>query len=461
MGNVTDYAGLSYWHSSLPDAWSVQQRLDGDLDVDVAIVGGGYTGLWTAYYLLRERPDLRVAVLERHVVGFGASGRNGGWASAIFPASLRCMARNSSREDARAMQFAMNATVQEMADVIAAEGIDCDWAYNGYVSLARNAAQVHHGKGDIATWRSWDFGDEQIRWLEPDEATAMVAATNVLGGTFTPHCAVVHPAKLVTGLGRAVRAKGAQIYEDTNVTAIAPGVVTTTRGMVRAKHIIRATEGYTASLPGLRRSLVPMYSLMVATEQLTPEQLASLGMSERRSFTDKRQLRIYGQLTADNRIAFGGRGAPYHFASRIEPEFDLDARVHDMLEHILVDLFPGLAGIGFTHRWGGALGIPRDWYPSANYDAATGIGAAGGYVGDGVATSNLAGRTLADYVLGRSSALTRLPWAGRTSKHWEPEPLRWLGVNAVTQLFALADRREARTGHEFKPASMFWKAIGH
>lgn len=452
---------LSFWHASIPDAWTVQERLPGDTDVDVAIVGGGYTGLWTAYYLLRERPDLRIAVLERFVVGYGASGRNGGWASAIFPTSLHRLAKDSSREAARNMQIEMNATVRELADVVQQEGIDCDFAYNGYVSLARNRAHVHHGKSDIEEWRRWDFGEDHIRWMDADEIRAKVHATNVLGGTFTPHCAVIHPAKLVTGLARVVRSKGAHIYEDTTVTGIAPGRVTTNRGTVRATHVIRALEGYTATLPNARRDLVPMYSLMLATEPLTDEQLSAIGMRERLSFTDKRHLRIYGQLTADRRLAFGGRGAPYHFGSDIKPSFDHDPRVHRMLQDILEDLFPALSGIRYTHFWGGALGIPRDWYPSLNYDRSTGVGTAGGYVGDGVATSNLAGRTLADEILGRQTSRTALPWVGRTSRRWEPEPLRWLGVNAVTQLFACSDKWESRTGRPSALAAGFWKAIGH
>lgn len=461
MTEAPDFEQLSLWHSSLPRAWTVHDRLDGDVEVDVAIVGGGYTGLWTAYYLLRERPDLRIAVLERFVAGFGASGRNGGWASAIFPTSLRRLARESSREAARNMQLEMNATVRELADVTAQEGIDCDFAYNGYVALARNAAQVQHGKHDVETWRSWGFGEEQIHWLEADEIREKIDATRVLGGTYTPHCAVVHPAKLVTGLARAARDRGAHIYEDTTVTSIAPGRVVTDRGTVRATHIVRALEGYTATLPNARRDLVPIYSLMLATEPLTADQRAAIGIRERLAFTDERHLRIYGQLTADGRLAFGGRGAPYHFGSDIRPGFDRDPRVHRMLQEILEDLFPALHGIRYTHFWGGALGVPRDWFPALNYDPATGIGTAGGYVGDGVATSNLAGRTMTDVILGRSTPRTVLPWVGRRSPRWEPEPLRWLGVNAVTQLFAYSDRRETRTGRPSALASGFWKAIGH
>ena len=452
---------LSFWHSTLPGEWQPQERLDGDLDVDVAISGAGYTGLWTAYYLLRERPDLRIAIAERFVVGFGASGRNGGWASAIFPASLHCMAKRSSREAARSMQIEMNATVRELANVIAEERIDCDFEQNGYVAMARNSAQVQNARAEIAEWQSWGFGDDQIRWLDADEMAQHITATRVLGGTYTPHCAVIHPAKLVAGLGRAVRARGARILEDTLVTAIEPGRLVTNRGVVRARHVIRALEGYTATLPQARRDLVPIYSLMLATAPLSEAQIAATGLRKRIAFTDERHLRIYGQLTADSRLAFGGRGAPYHFGSDIKPAFDRDPRVHRMLQDILADLFPALSDVEYTHFWGGALGIPRDWYPSLHYDRSTGVGTAGGYVGDGVATSNLAGRTMADEILGQQTSRTGLPWVGRTSRRWEPEPFRWLGVNAVTQLFAYSDRRETVTGRPSALASGFWKVIGH
>jgi glycine/D-amino acid oxidase-like deaminating enzyme len=206
---------------------------------------------------------------------------------------------------------------------------------------------------------------------------------------------------------------------------------------------------------------VPMYSLMVATEPLSRSAWDAIGLAERPTFSDKRHLRIYGQRTADGRLAFGGRGAPYHFGSRIDPSFDRDRRVHAMLVSILRDLFPVLATARFTHAWGGNLGIPRDWYPSVVLDPATGVASAGGYVGDGVATAALAGRTLADLIGGHQSDLTTLPWVGRTSRRWEPEPLRWIGVNAVTALFAGADLSERRLGRPSRAASTFWRVLGH
>ncbi|HEY0357028.1 MAG TPA: FAD-binding oxidoreductase [Mycobacteriales bacterium] len=455
------YRRLSLWHDDESLSWAPGEVLAGSTDVDVAIVGGGYTGLWTAYYLAKADPSLRIAVLEAEVVGFGASGRNGGWCSAIFPATLRKVASSSSREDARRMQDAMNATVTEIGRVVAEEGIDCDFAPHGYVSVARNEAQWARARAEVQSWRDWGFGDDHMSLLSAEEASARVAASHVHGGTFTPHCAALQPAKLVRGLGAAVRAAGVHVYEHTRVEEIGTGRLRTSRGEVRAGVVVRATEGYTPLLPGARRDIVPMYSLMVATAPLPDAVWDEIGLRHRETFSDKRHLRIYGQRTADNRLAFGGRGAPYHYGSRVSPAFDVDGRVHAMLRGIVADVFPVLDGAEFTHAWGGNLGIPRDWYPSVGYDRASGLAHAGGYVGDGVATTNLAGRTLADLITDRPSELTSLPWLSRRSPRWEPEPLRWLGVNGGSLAFAIADRTEARSGRPSRLASSFWRVLGH
>lgn len=454
------YQSLSLWHETCDDPFTPRPPLPGDHAVDVAIIGAGYTGLWTAYSLLERDPALRVVVLDREVAGFGASGRNGGWASAIFPTSWKRIARDSSRDDAVRLQQALNDAVDEVGRAADAEGIDCHYAKGGYVSLARNAAQLARARAEVEYARSWGFGEDFLRLLDAQSASELAAAAGVRGGTYTPHCAALHPALLVRGLAEAVERRGGTIYERTTVTGVQGRVVRTDHGTLRADVVVRATEGYTSDLPGFHRDIVPMYSLMVATEPLSAEQLEHVGLASRPTFSDKRHLRIYGQRTADGRLAFGGRGAPYHFGSRIDPSFDHDARVHAMLRQILVDLFPGLDGVAFSHAWGGNLGIPRDWYPSVGFDRASGFAWAGGYVGDGVTTSNLAGRTLADLITGTDSDLVTLPWVGRRSRRWEPEPARWLGANAVTQLMANGDRSEARTGKPSRSVATFWKALG-
>lgn len=452
---------LSLWHDDASYAPFSTDQLDGDTTVDVAIIGAGYTGLWTAYYLATQQPDLRIAVVEAETVGFGASGRNGGWCSALFPASLKKVASLSSREDAIRLQTAMNNTVGEMGDVLAREKIDCDWKHGGYVSVARNKAQAVRAQNEIASWQSWGFGDEHMRLLTPEEVSERITISNVFGGTYTPNCAAVQPVKLAAGLARAVTKLGVQIVEKTLVTEIHDRRLVTTHGTINADVIVRATEGFTAEFPQYHRDVVPMYSLMVATQPLSDKQWDAIGLKDRETFSDKRHLRIYGQRTADGRIAFGGRGAPYHYASRVKSEFDMDARVHEMLRDIIKNLFPMLEDTTFTHAWGGNLGIPRDWYPSVSFDRRSGFAQAGGYVGDGVSTAHVAGKTLAAEILDLDDDLRSLPWAKRTSPKWEPEPLRWLGVNAVTQAFAQSDRNEARFGKPSKISAAVWKFIGH
>jgi len=266
----------------------------------------------------------------------------------------------------------------------------------------------------------------------------------VRGATYTPDCAAIHPGRLVRGLADAVVRRGVTLYEETPATAIAPGRVTTRHGTVRAERVIRATEGYTRTLDGERRRLVPVYSLIIATEPLSEAVWEQIGLRRRETFSDHRHLVIYGQRTADDRLVFGGRGAPYHFGSQVKPGFDRDAAVFAELEATLRTLLPQIGNAAVTHRWGGPLAVPRDWWASVGHDRATGLGWAGGYVGDGVATTNLAGRTLADLVLGRRTELTTLPWVGHRSRRWEPEPLRWLGINLGRSLAAGADGHEGR-----------------
>jgi glycine/D-amino acid oxidase-like deaminating enzyme len=413
----------------------------------VAVVGAGLTGLWTAYYLLREDPSLRVAVLEAETAGFGASGRNGGWCSALFPAGLAKLAAlpGSSREQALTLHRAMRATVDEVLETADAENIDAQAHKGGTITLARSPAQLRRARAEVEAARAWGRGADDVRLLDAEQADARLRATRVLGATFTPDCAVLHPSRLVRGLARAVERRGGRIYEHTRVREIRPRQALTEHGVVGAGTVVRATEGYTVSLRGMRRDVAPVYSLVIATEPLSGPVWERIGLRERESFTDHRNLIVYGQRTADDRLVFGGRGAPYHFGSRIRPGYDRETRVFAMLRRTLVDMFPVLAAARFTHAWGGALGIPRDWVASVGLDRDTGTGWAGGYVGDGVATTNLAGRTMRDLVLERDTDLTRLPWVGHRSRRWEPEPLRWLGVNTGLRAMTFADTEERLT----------------
>ncbi|SCL19600.1 Glycine/D-amino acid oxidase [Micromonospora rhizosphaerae] len=456
------YQELSYWLSSLDEPLTPRPALSGDADADVVIVGAGYTGLWTAYYLAVADPTLRITVLEKEIAGYGASGRNGGWCSALFPTSLPALARRYGRDPALAMQRAMHETVREVGRVVAAEGIDCDWQRGGTVVLARTEVQLGRARAAVAEAHHHGLDPADLVLLDAAEAAARCSAEGVRGGTYTPHCAAVHPARLVRGLARAVERRGVTIFERTPVTAVRAGAAVTPAGVVRAPVVVRATEGFTPALPGQHRTVAPVYSLMVATEPLPEETWARIGLAERETFSDYRHVIIYGQRTADGRLAFGGRGAPYHFGSRVSPGYDREPRVFTALRRVLGELFPVLGPeVPVSHTWGGPLGVARDWAASVGLDRASGLAWAGGYVGDGVGTSNLAGRTLADLIRGVESDLTALPWVNHRSPRWEPEPLRWLAVNAGLKLMFSADEAEARSGRPSRRAAAFSRLLGH
>ena len=452
-----EYRRLSFWHATVPGSLEARAALPGNRDADVAIVGGGYTGLWTAYYLKSIEPSLRIVVLERDICGFGASGRNGGWCSALYPSSASKVARGRGRDAVIALRRELKATVDEVGRVADAEGIDAHFAKGGTLMLARTKPQLERAREDVEAARAWGDTEDDVRFLEPDETKSHIGAAGVLGATFTPHCAAIHPARLVRGLAAAVERLGVDVHEGTTVTSIEPGRAVTPNGTVRAGVVVRATEGYTPEIQGYRRAVIPVYSLMIATAPLMAEQLAEVGLERRPTFGDERHLIIYGQRTADGRIAFGGRGAPYHAGSRVRPEFDRNEHVFAALRSSLVALFPALRDVEIEHRWGGPLAMPRDLLPSVGLDRRTGIGWAGGYVGDGVAMTNLAGRTMADLILARQTELVRLPFVGHRSRSWEPEPLRWIGVNAGLRLLSAGDAEERLTGRQSLLASVFWR----
>ena len=434
--------------------------MPGHADYDIAIVGAGFTGLWTAYYLKRADPSLRIAVLEKEFAGFGASGRNGGWCSELFPASWEKIARESGRPAALVMKGAMRGSISAVERFVEDEQVDCGFVRGGTVAFARSAPQWARARAEVQHAHAWGDTDADIRLLSRGEARSVADVSDALGASMTEHCATIDPGALVRGLADRVVDHGVSLFEQTEVLAIEPGRVSTAHGEVRADVVVRATEAYTATIPGLRRDVAPVYSLIVATEPLAAATLEAIGLAGRPTFTDHRHLISYGQRTADGRLVFGGRGAPYHFGSRIRGSFDSVPSVFNLLRSTLIQMFPALAGVRFTHAWGGPLGIPRDWYAGVRFDRSSGLASAGGYVGDGVSTTNLAGRTLADLILGRDTELVRLPWANHRSPRWEPEPLRYLGINTALRVVAMADRSEARTGRESRLPGLFGRLLG-
>ncbi|CAN5768731.1 FAD-dependent oxidoreductase [soil metagenome] len=440
-----DGTPLSLWHDQGPPP-PRRATLEGAVDADVVIVGGGYTGLWTAYYLLEARPDLSVVIVEAEFCGFGASGRNGGWVSAKFPGSKQKMANDHGRDAVVAYQHAMFDAVDEIGRIAVRESIACDFEKGGMLLFATTDAQAQRLRVYVEGLRRWGFGPDDVEWLSQASAASRANVAGSRAAMFTPHCAVVNPWRLVSGLARAVESRGATIYENSRARSVTPGQVVTEQGVVRARSVLRCTEAFTPELHGEERTLAPLYSLMIATEPLPDEWWADIGFAHRETFSDERHLIVYGQRTADGRFAFGGRGAPYHFGSSVRPQWDRNPRTHSLIKDVLWGLFPTLADARVTHQWGGAVAVPRDWRISVEYDPVKGLGHAGGYVGQGVAGANLAGRTLSELVLSDYTDRTRLPFVGHRWRLWEPEPLRWVGINLGRALAPMADRREVRTG---------------
>ncbi|MGH1564177.1 NAD(P)/FAD-dependent oxidoreductase [Mumia sp. DW29H23] len=444
---------VSYWMSALGRTAPTRAPLTRDHEVDVAIVGGGFTGLWTAYYLAKADPTLRIAVLEREMCGYGASGRNGGWLTAAMAGSPEVYAKASGRDGVVALSDAMKATVDEVIAVAAAEGIDADVVKGGELTVACSPAQDERLRADHAYAESW--GDHDHELLDAAAVTSRVAVAGAVSGLWTPHCARIHPAKLVTGLADVVEGLGVQVYEGTEVTAIEPRRVrfrarpssgATTEGTVGAAYVVRATEGFTAGLPGERRTWLPMNSAMVVTEPLDAAVWDEIGWSGYDTVGDQAHAYMYAQRTADDRIAIGGRGVPYRYGSRTDHDGATQRATVDSLRDVLARRFPAAAEARLDHAWAGVLGVPRDWCATVTLDRTTGLAAAGGYTGHGVTTTNLAGRTLRDLVLGQDTGLTALPWVGHRTRRWEPEPLRWLGVQAMYAAYRAADRREDSRG---------------
>lgn len=431
---------------------------------DVCIVGAGYTGLWTAWALLRAQPDLQVVVVEARYAGFGASGRNGGWLSGLVPGNrARMAAGTGGRAGVIALQRAMIDAVSEVGDIATAEGIDCDYHRGGTLALAVNGAQERRLRAALAEDREWGLTDTDLTLLGPQETAARLAVEGARASLYSPHCARIQPAKLAVGLAAAVERRGARLFEMSPAVQAGRGRVECRGGTVRAPWVVLATEGYTASLPGRHRRLLPMNSHMIVTAPIPPSVWESLGWPGAETVMDGAHAYAYLQRTADGRIAVGGRGVPYQFGSRsarsatsgvVPSTPDSTAR---SLEATLRRLFPQVppALLRAEQAWSGILGVARDWCPSIGWmphAAGGGLAWAGGYVGDGVTTSHLAGLTLADVILGLDGPRTRLPWVGHRSRDWEPEPLRWLGVKTVYGLYRAADRAEAAHPERERPS---------
>ncbi|PTX49358.1 glycine/D-amino acid oxidase-like deaminating enzyme [Gemmobacter caeni] len=437
---------VSFWYADMGGVPGYRPPLPGDISVDVCIVGAGFTGLWTAYYLKEAEPGLSIAIVEKEFAGFGASGRNGGWCSGEFGWSRHKYLSSGSRAGVIEFERQLRATVDEVKRVTEAEGIDCDFRLTDCLTFAQTPAQMARLRADYETAMSWQVPTTRLELIGGAEAAARIRVPDAKGALVRHHVARVQPAKLVRGLAEAVERRGVAIYEQTTVTGIAKGLVTTNRGRVTAHRIIRATEGFTHGIPGNEREWLPMNSAIVVTEPLPDDLWREIGWEDHQLLADASHAYCYAQRTRGNRIAMGGRGVPYRFGSKTDTRGQTQPETIEKLKDILYRMLPQTRGLRLDHAWCGVLGVPRDWCATAGMDPQTGIGWAGGYVGLGVSTSNFSGQTLADLVLDRQTERTALPWVNRRPRKWEVEPFRWLGVHGMYWLYHRADRNEAAGG---------------
>ena len=431
---MKDYRSYSFWLDTADDDLTPRPSLNGSIDVDIAILGAGFTGLWTAYHLLIKQPSLKVAVVEAEIAGFGASGRNGGWCFAGFPVSPTTLAAKLGVDAARAVSLAMYDSVDDVGRVCAAEGIGAYYAKGGELEVARAAYDLPKLQSMYDEFKKIGLGDH-YELLEAAGTERRIRVAGSVGAFWNKEGAAIQPARLARGLARAVERRGATIYEQTRVTSYTDGPnpkLVTDRGDVRAKVVVLAGEAYLSALPGLERQIIPLTSHMVVTEPLSDAQWKQIGWERREVLGGFGTSAGYINHTGDGRIAFGAYRAQYPFNSKITDALDREESIFEHARKSTVNWFPMIEGVRFTHSWGGVFGVPRDHMPVMSYDKASGIATGRGYVGEGVATANLSGRVLADLISEADTPLTRLPMTTHQTKPWEPEPLRWLGVKFVT-----------------------------
>jgi glycine/D-amino acid oxidase-like deaminating enzyme len=446
------YRERSLWLDGALAQFVPRPPLDGDRDVDVAIVGAGFTGLWTAYALTLRDPGLRIAIVEAETAGYGASGRNGGFVSAGIAGEARVYRRRHGLEGVVRAERAMIDGVDWIGRVVADESIECGWVKGGSYRIATSAPQLERAKAGLDAKRGRGYGADDAWFVTAAEIEAEVRIAGVLGGTHTPHCARVDPARLARGLAAVCETRGVAIHERSPAITIAPGLVTCVNGSLRADIVVRATEAYTTRLPGERRRYLTLTSHMLATEPLPPAIWAEIGWDGCSPVADQRYQFVYAQRTPDGRIALGGRGLAYRLGGAIRESDEMRPAIHRRLEEALRRLFPAAAAVPVSHRWGGFLGAPRDWSMSVDFDRGSGLARAGGYSGHGLVASSIAGRTLADLIAGLESDLVDLPWVGHASRRWEPEPLRFLAARTIAAVLAGADAVEDRTGRPARRA---------
>lgn len=421
---------------------TARKKITSNKTFDVAIVGGGFSGLWSAYHLKQIQPALSIAIFEQNYVGFGASGRNGGWASAEYPTSSTRLIKEHGLQVYQNLRKCLIESIDEIGLIAKTHNWSIEYAKGGSLVFATNNAQLSRICQEI---------DNEHNFLNSNEVKQLLNVKNIMGGLFTPHCAALNPFKLTRALAEHLEHLGVQIFENSRVEEIHDKKIQVNGFDIDCQISIRATEAFT-SRKWMKNQQIPIYSLMVATEPLTADQLMQIRNMQRATFQEACHLITYAQITGDNRLAIGGRGVRYKLFSRLSQRSEIDNRMHSALERRALRWFPQLEGINFEYRWGGPVALTRKWQSYLNFDRSSGRAAIGGYVGDGVTLSYLAGKTLAQKI--NNIKTLNLPFVNQKIGKWEPEPIRYLAVNAGFKATVVADIEERMTNRPSLIANM-------
>lgn len=447
-GNISHWADSVTHTDTKPSPVPQEQQ-------DLLILGAGLTGLWTAYYAAKKHPDWKITILEAESVGFGASGRNGGWLSPLIPGNRAVYARKRSQQGidpTRSIidfQESMNDAIEETLQVLSVEDIDADQHQGGHLQVATTEAGFARLKKAYEANLQYGYSADRLNLLEEESLRSRINITGAIGGLHFKDTARVHPAKLTKGLAQVVSNLGVTICAGTRVYRVNPGNVQTNRGPTYGHTIVSCLESYSGTVaceaPGFgNRQVIPVNSAMIVTEPLTDSQWESIGWHGEECLNDAAHTFIYAQRTKDGRIAIGGRGTPYKFNSGTAGAGEVDNKTIRSLTRRLGELFPTV-NMRISHAWKGTIGVTRDWCAGVFFDDASRIGTARGFAGHGVTATNLAARTLLHRIDKENSRLTRLPWNDHNSGQWEPEPVRFIGVHAMYRLFGIADFHEELT----------------
>jgi glycine/D-amino acid oxidase-like deaminating enzyme len=439
---VTQYGSSILWQETVGPRRPTP-RASGSVRADVAVIGAGYTGLWAAYQLVRSDPSLRIVVLDAHEPGFGASGRNGGFAMTLLDFTLHRLATNWGDEAAAHAHLAVARSVEEIAKTIVEEGIDADLETTGLLRVATNAAQLDRIEREQQAAERLRLPG--FRSLDRGQVHELVRSPTYLGGLLEDACALVNPAKLAVGLAEVVQAAGVHVHGGSPVVDLAAangGIeLRTPAATVHAATAVLAANGWTHRVPGFQRRSLPLYTYIVATEPLSDQQWDAIGWQGRQGIEDERNYVHYYRPTPDGRIVWGGTDAVHEYGGAIVPRRDRHERIRRRLERELLATFPQLGPVRFTHHWGGPLSVTSRFTPQFGTTAGGRLHYAFGYSGHGVAPAHTAGRVLRDLVLGRDTDDTAICFVEAADPRLPPEPLAWIGAELSRQLLQRQDRQ--------------------